>query len=242
MLKALPWTAMLIACSPCFGTIIDVTEHEFAEIYTGQRLAINFGVWNYGVNNAGFSAVPTGFNFQAVGLLPDTFHADLIPSSSTSYVPGYLFDGWVSSADGSVSFPLLDSNAAALGLGAGSLVATIGTVSIGGADHQALLLSGSVCLTQQQANQLFGSGIDSYDHAATVWLYNRGSAFEVTLGSQHTVQNAVGISGVQGAGPAQTGGIPGIVTLYNPEPSTILLAGGALTLLWGWRRRAPTDR
>jgi len=81
-----------------------------------------------------------------------------IPGTSAVYTPGVVFSGTLESLDGSISIPLLDPDAARLGLPAGDMV--LGTGYRSGGDYTGPIsaLAGTVVLSSPEAAALFASG------------------------------------------------------------------------------------
>jgi hypothetical protein len=90
---------------------------------------------------------------------PSTNQPDApIPGTSAVYMPGDLFTATLESPDGSMAIPLLDPNAARLGLPNGDLLLTTGSVSGGAYSGPISLLSAAVILSSDEAAALTGSG------------------------------------------------------------------------------------
>jgi hypothetical protein len=154
---------------------IDITAETFHTVLTGQTVTVDFGVWNYGVNNPGVSPYPTQVGFSAIGVVPES--GQTLPGSTPVYFPGYLFEAFLEALDGSVSMPLHDSSAGRLGLGSGYLVATLGTFSASGSLQQVGVLSGSVSIPLAVSEALFGTNLNNYNNAARIRLVNQGLPF-----------------------------------------------------------------
>ena len=217
---------------------IDVTGQTSVSVRTGQQLAVEFGVWNYGKSNPDYSVYPTELSFTVAGTKLDGHPVATLDGSTLSYFPDILFTGWLESLDGSVSFPLYDPPASALGLPLGSMLATLGAVTIGSDTVETMVLSGQIFLSDQEAQLLFGTNLSNYNDAAVFRIKNLGESFTVGFVPGYPLHAAISES-VRGYGPVQTSGITGSVTLiHNPEPSTwILLSGGLVGILVFARRR-----
>jgi hypothetical protein len=150
-----------------------------------------------------------------------------IPGTSGVYISGILFTGTIESQDGSVSIPLTDPDATRLGLPAGDLLLTPGSVSGGSYSGPVDLLSAEVALTAQEAAELFASG------EAVIDLHNAGEA--VTFGySGSLIGNDFSASLVSPSGTESEGArmmqaeCRGPIT---PEPGTIGMLMIGLTIL-----------
>ncbi|MGO9786795.1 MAG: hypothetical protein ACLPL5_08310, partial [Stellaceae bacterium] len=113
-----------------------------------------------------------------------------IPGTSGVYISGVLFTGTIESQDGSVSIPLTDPDATRLGLPAGDLLLTPGSVSGGSYSGPVDLLSAEVALTAQEAAELFASG------EAVIDLHNAGDLLVLRrvgdIGGAHHQHQAAG--------------------------------------------------
>lgn len=196
--------ALLVAALlPLAAGCIDVTAQTFAYVHPGAQIEIQFGVWNYGWNNPGYSPYPTEIGLELIGQ----------PAA------GSLFDGWLESLDGTVSAPF-------------SLSVSPGSFSAGGGSTiDVTVIAGSVFLPEPTSQLLFGANIGNYNSAARFRLLNLGDGFTLGIGPGYTVRNAVSEPGIGGDGPVHTAGITGKVVVSNPEPSTWLLLVGAIGLL-----------
>jgi hypothetical protein len=202
--------------------MLDITGETFHTLGTGKTLYAEFGVWNYGANNAGSSPYPATIGLAVIGALPSTA-GQFVPGSSETYFPDFAFAVYLESLDGSVSAPFFSSASAALGLPAGQLPLTLATVLAGGDLRQVAVIAGTVSLTPELARELFGSNLNNYNSAARIRIVNEGVPFTLGLGGAYTVGQSISEPGIRGEGPVQTAGIPGPVTLSNPEPSTATL-------------------
>ncbi|MGE5571307.1 MAG: hypothetical protein ACM3S5_19920 [Rhodospirillales bacterium] len=231
------------ASLPVLADRIDVTGDSTAWVHTGASVTIEFGIWNYGLNNPGYSPYPTQVGLQVIGLRPDSPSA-LIPNTTLQYFEGFVFQGWLESLDGEISVPLHDPNAELLGLPEGSLLVMPGLFHPGGNSHlEVAVLSAFLTLEAPVSAALFGANAGNYSNAARIRLWNQGAGFTIGIGPGCTVQNAVSLPAIGGLGPAQTSGITGQVTIANPEPSTWLTLAGALAVFAGLMRfRATRSR
>lgn len=228
---------ILLCASLAAARNIDITGEVFHTIQTGKTVTVDFGVWNYGFNNPGVSPYPTSIGFLLLGIVPQGQTGKMLPGSSQTYFPDYVFEASLESMDGSISVPLLDVNADRLGLATGHLVATLGTFSAGGGTPlDVAVLSASVSMSAETSAALFGSNLENYNNAARIRLVNRGAAFTIGLGDPYTVGQSISEPGIRGSGPVSTAGIPGAVILHNPEPATIALLAVPLVGLW-WKAR-----
>ena len=150
-----------------------------------------------------------------------------IPGTSGVYMSGILFTGTIESQNGSVSIPLTDPNATRLGLPAGDLLLTPGSVSGGSYSGAIDLLAADVALTSQQAAELFASG------EAVIDIHNTGQA--ITFGySGDLIGNDFSASLINSGGTASVGARVMQVDCNSataPEPGTIGLLIIGLTML-----------
>lgn len=222
---------------PLIAGRIDVTGESSAWVHPGANIEIQFGIWNYGLNNPGYSPYPTRIGVQVTGFQPGG-PAGTISGTTLQYFEGLLFQGWLESMDGGTSVPFHDPNAELLGLPEGSLVVMPGTFTAGGSSPlDVAVISAFATLPEATSGALFGVNAGSYNSGARIRLRNLGSGFTIGIGPGYTVQSAVREPGIAGLGPAETSGITGQVVIANPEPATWLTLGGALAALVVCRRR-----
>ncbi len=232
-------TFVLLSALPLAAGSVDVTDQSFARVHPGAGVTIDFGIWNYGLDNPGSSPYPASFDFSVITQDPDATTANA-PGSAAAYYPGYLFQGWVESLDGSVSVPLYDPLAEQLGFNPGALLLAPGVFDSGSTPQLSVgVLSAMVNLSPEMAQALFGSSF-----TARMVLQNLGPAIVLGIGPGYTVRNAISEPDVTGAGPDTVAGITGTVTVDNPEPATWTLAAGAaaLFLVTSLRSRAARAR
>jgi len=243
--RVLPIVFILLLCGFARAGVIDITSRSWAVVHNGHTVTAYFGVWNYGANNPDVSPYPTTVGLLAIGQLSAGQTVATVPGSTQQYLPGYVFEAYLESLDGSFSTPLFNAAANALGLGTGYAVVTVGTVSIGGELREVGTLSGSFQMSEAQSEALFGTAIGNFNDAARIRLVNRGEDFLLGMGDPYTVGSSISEPGIRGAGAVQTAGIPGTVTINNPEPGTWALMAMPLAVfslragVIRWRRRAP---
>lgn len=228
--------ALLVPPAVNAGTI-DVTNDVFALLHTGDSIVIEAGVGNYGLHNPGVSPYPTGLGFSLIATKAVAPRLAMFASSS-DYYPGYLFQGYLRSLDGSVTAPLNDPVAEMLGLSSGQLVLAPGEYS--GAAHsgrQVGVIYGSANLTLETAQALFGSSF-----LAEIVIRNLGPDVLLGLGDGYTIRNSAAVPDVSGFGQSRVGGIPLRATIETPELGTWILAATAAAALWLLRRAIPTAR
>jgi hypothetical protein len=239
---AISFPLLLVASMPLLAGRIDVTGDSSAWVHTGANIEIQFGIWNYGLNNPGYSPYPTQIGVQVTGFQPPS-PAATIPGTTLQYFEGFLFQGWLESLDGSTAVPFYDANAALLGLPEGSILVTPGTFAAGGSTPLDIaVMSAFATLSEGVSEALFGANAGSYSSGALIRLRNLGEGFTIGIGPGYTVQTAVRVPGITGSGPAQTSGITGEVAIANPEPSTWLTLAGALAALAFRMRRSTRSR
>ncbi|HPQ15624.1 MAG TPA: hypothetical protein PLP04_10360, partial [Bryobacteraceae bacterium] len=120
-----------VASLPVLADRLDVTGDPTAWVHTGASLTVEFGIWNYGLNNPGYSPYPTQIGLHVIGLRPDSPPVS-IPNTTLQYFEGYVFQAWLESLDGEISVPFRDPNAELLGLPEGSLLVMPGLFQPGG--------------------------------------------------------------------------------------------------------------
>lgn len=223
----------LLAAMSLNGSPIDVTRSKLAWIETGGIITVEFGIGNYGRNNPGVSPYPTTVGLLAIGQIPKGLTAENVPGSSQPYLPGMYLQAYLESVDGSISIPFSDPNATGLGLAPGYLIALTGQFSAGGTAVPVATFQGSVSMSLDTAEALFGSNAGSYSGAAQIRLVNLGAPFVLGIGDPYTVGQSISEPGIRGLGRVQTAGMPGIVTIHNnPEPSTAALLVLPAALFW----------
>jgi hypothetical protein len=157
-----------------------------------------------------------------------------IPGTSGVYMPGVLFGGTVESLDGSVAVPLLDANAAHLGLPAGDLLLTPGWVSGGWYSGSIVDLSAAAIISSPEAAALFGSGefvLEIHDLAGNITFGYPGAPITDAFSAA-----TISPDGTLSVGARTTG----IQLTQAPEPGTIGLLLAGLTCAgarWRLRRR-----
>lgn len=235
----------LVAVSTAAAGPIDLGGQNSFTLAHGDELVIQFSVWNYGRNNAGYSPYPTSIGLQIAGAPPGG-SLSAVPGSSDRYYGGYLLQGFLSSTDGSLTAPLYNADAAALGYGSGFLTLAPGTVT--NYSGQAALFAATAVISPSVSQEIFGPNVASSQSVAEIVLVNDGNDVTIGLGPGFSLRNAVSEPGVSGAGPAETAGITREVDLVQeevlapgptavPEPGTwmggfLALAGlGVLVLL-----------
>ena len=149
LIGALP----LVMISPAMASLLNVTNSSEVALNSGDSLL--FYISDPSSNNC--HSYPTEID-MVIGSLPLGGPVDAIPGSSGVYFSGWLFSATLESADGSVSIPLTDPDSVRLGLSAGTLLLTPGSVSGGSYDGPVDLLTADVTLTSAQARELFGTG------------------------------------------------------------------------------------
>ncbi len=245
-MKALAYLSLILlaASVPAAAGRIDITDESTAWVHHNAYLEVRFGVWNYGVHNS--DPYPTQVGLQVLGQIQSWFTEAAIPATSDNYYQGMLFQGWLESLDGSVSVPLYDANAERLGLPLGFLLLTPGSFQAGGNDpQQVAVMTATANMTSQISAALFGANVGTYNDAAVFRLKNVGAGFTVGVGGDYTVRNSVSAPGVSGGeGTVMVAGIPGQVTIDNPEPATWAMLAGALAVFGGFavRRRISRSR
>lgn len=201
----------LLSALPAVAGPIDIAGLDHATLAHDASLLVEFSVWNYAVNNPG-APPPTHVGLTVLGLSPDTAPSTL-PDSTSEYYPGYLFEARLES-DGSAGAAFDDL-----------LLLVPGLFSAGGAPLDVGVLSGSIDLTAETAEQVFGETL-----GARFVLHNLGDSFVLGLGNGYTIRQSIWEPDVQGLGPRTVAGLTGGVAIGAPEPSgwMLLLGGTAL--------------
>jgi len=226
-MKPLAILALLwVSLAPLTAGNIDVSADSQVTLQNSESLTVSLGVWNYAsaAASAGLASIyPAGISFT-LGGLPDGSPSDAIPGTSATYTPGMLFSATLESLDGSISIPLIDSNAALLGLPGGDLVLTTGSRSGGSYTGPISLLSGTVTLSSAESAELFSAAtLQPWSEAFEIRLVNAGDEF--TFGYPgSTLAGDVSASLSSAGGTLSVGAIPLQVELRDcPEPGTICL-------------------
>jgi MYXO-CTERM domain-containing protein len=224
-------TIALLSTLPALGATIDYTNATYAPVHSGAQVRIEFAAWNYGLYNPS-NPYPTSLNLEIIGVAPDVATAT-IPGTSLQYFPGFEFEGYLESLDGTVSVPLGDPLSEMAGMGAGLLLVTPGEYATTDGSLPVSVIHASVYLGAEISQALFGPNFE-----ALFVLHNAGEAYVIGIGPGYTVRNAVSEPDMMGSGPWRVGGITESVIVSNPEPGTWALGAGAAVLLLAWRRRA----
>jgi len=214
--------------APIFAAVIDVTNLPAAYVHPGAGVAIEFGIRSYSFVNCGESPYPAEIRFSLLG--PEQPAWATVNGSSAQYAPGFLFQGWLESLDGSYSAPLVDPDALRMGLPTGMLLVSPGAAVVGGTPMAVSVIDGFVFLEPGFSEALLGS--------ARIRLVNRGEGFTIGLGEELPVRNAVSTTSLGAGGSFTAGGAPGAVQVMNPEPASwLLMASAAILLLLGHLKR-----
>jgi len=212
--------AFLLA-APLFAAIIDVTNAPTAYVHPGAAVVVEFDLRSYAPASYGESSYPAEIRFSILG--PELPSSATVAGSSAQYVPGFLFQGWLESLDGSYSLPLADAGAERLGLPQGTLLVSPGTAVVSGAQMPVSVIDGFVYLDPAVAGALSG--------AARIRLINRGEGFTIGLGDGLSVRNSVWTTSLSSGGALTAGGTTRSIEVVNPEPATWLLMTGAVIFL-----------
>lgn len=151
----------LVLISPAMASLVNVTNSS--EVTLNANDSLLFYISDPSSNNC--HSYPTEID-MVIGSLPLGGPVESIPGTSGVYLSGWLFSATLDSADGSVSIPLTDPDAARLRLSAGLLLLTPGSVSGGSYNGPVDLLTADATLSSQEAAELFGNGdpiIDIHD-------------------------------------------------------------------------------
>jgi hypothetical protein len=224
MKHAVIFALFCIALAPLHAGTIDVTGDSQVTVQNGESLIVGFGAWSYPsqATNAGLdSPYPAEICFT-LGGLPAGLPNSAIPGTSAAYTPGMLFSATLESLDGSISMPLFDSDAAALGLPDGDVVLTTGYRGGGSYTGPISVVSGAVTLSPAEAAALFsGNALNPGSQAFEIRLTNIGE--NMTFGySGSPITAAVSASLSSARGTLSLGAMPLQVELQDcPEPGTI---------------------
>jgi hypothetical protein len=219
----------LLFTTPLFAAIIDVINAPSAYVHPGAAVAVEFDLHSYALANYGESPYPAEIRFSIFG--PELASAVTVTGSSAQYVPGFLFQGWLESLDGSYSLPLVDAGAQRLGLPQGMLLVSPGTAVAAGTQMSVSVIDGFVYLDPAVSEAFSGS--------ARIHLINRGEGFTIGLGDVLAVRNSVWTTGLSAGGTLTAGGTTRSIEVMNPEPATWLLMTGAVIFLLtsGFKRK-----
>jgi hypothetical protein len=214
---------LLASIAPALASPINVTNSSLVTLQTNDNLLFYI--------SSDYSSCGQGSTYPAeiemlLGGMPLGGPVASIPGTSGVYVSGILFSGTLESQDGSVSIPLTDPDATRLGLPAGDLLLTPGSLSGGSYSGPIDLLSATVTLSPQEAAALFGSG------EAVIELHNTGAAITfgysgVPIGSDFSA-SLISPCGAQSVG-ARVMQVES-VHANAPEPGTIGLLIIGLTI------------
>jgi hypothetical protein len=222
-----------VSILPLSGDSIDVSSDSLVTLQNNNSLIFDLGMWNYAeqASNDGLaSPYPAEISVMLAGLPVD---AATSPISGTSavYTPGILFSGDLESVDGSVVIPLVDCNAALLGLPTGDMVLTNGYTSGSSYSGPISLLTASVVLSSAEAADLFAAGsLDPWSESFVLRLNNIGG--NITFGYPGaSIEDASSASLSSADGTLSVGAVPLQADLRaTPEPGSVglLLIGLAV--------------
>lgn len=248
--KRLLIAANSVACCIWFAgclradLITDVSTSTSVTVANGSGIEVSFGTWTYAANNPGYASTPLSIQFDAYAAAPSSALLN-VPGTNMQYYSGYVFTGYVESANGGVIATLDDPAADRLGLPAGSIVLSPAMYTNNSGSQEFAALCANLTLTQSAAAALFGSAATSaWTADAVLVLTNKGAPVTFEAGGNTTVRSAFVEPSLSGAGPAQTAGVtldvqldqPGfsarsLVVSSVPEPaSAALMIGGALSI------------
>jgi len=217
--------AILIFISSCFlplraNTV--VTGDSQVTLQPGSSLLFYIDS-NYAAHAPAGSPYPGQIDI-VLGGLPLSAPSAPIPGTSAVYTSGVVFSGTLESLDGAISIPLIDPDAARLGLPAGDLVLGTGARSGGSYSGPISALTATAAISSPEAAALFASG--------EVVLDIRDLAGSFTFGYPGTpIGSALSASLISSGGALSVGAVaPNVVFAPAPEPGTIglLLVGLAI--------------
>lgn len=210
------WSVVLAPAVPAQASTMIVTSNPQVTLAKGDSLLF------YICSGASY---PSAIDI-VLGAMPLSEPPSSIPGTSGVYMPGMLFAATLESADGSVSIPLIDSNAAHLGLPGGDLVMVPGSRNGGSYSGPIDLISAAANLSHHQATALFASG------EAVIQIENMGGS--VTFGYPGTpIADDFSASLIIRGGQQSMGArVMSAALVRTPEPGTIglLLIGLAIML------------
>jgi hypothetical protein len=214
-----------ILAVPAIANTLDVTNNSQVSLSNSDSLVFYISNPSSCLDHS--ASYPTEVQ-MLLGGMPLGGPVDSIPGTSGVYMAGMLFTGTLESADGSISIPLSDPNAARLGLPAGDMLLTPGSHSGGSYSGPVELLAAAANLNAHDSAALFASG------EATVHLRNIGQS--ITFGyPDSSITSDFSASLVSGGG-AQSEGARVLrvdcTTAPTPEPGTLglLLLGLAIII------------
>jgi hypothetical protein len=185
--------ALLLAVAPANASLIDVTTQPQVTLATNDSLIFTLAADYSTCRNSNYP----GAIEILLGSMPLGGTVESIPGTSGVYMPGILFTASLQSANGAISIPLTDPNAARMGLPTGDILLTPGSRSGGSYSGPIDLISASVTISSQEAAELFASGevvVDIHDIGGPITFGYPGSAiasdFSASLISQDGSQSA----------------------------------------------------
>ncbi|MFN7995000.1 MAG: hypothetical protein U0Q18_15440 [Bryobacteraceae bacterium] len=202
---------------------IDVTASEQVMLGPNSTLLFDIGS-TYTAHAAAGSPYPGEIDLLVGGMQASGIMAS-IPGTSATYTTGVLVQGTLESADGSISVPLFDANAARLGLAPGDLLLGTGYRNSAAYSGPMSFFAGTVALSSARAAELFASGnvvLRLRNVGATVALGYTGSPIGAALSASFTSAD----------GTLSVGGFARGVQIHQaPEPGTVALLLLGLAIL-----------
>lgn len=227
-----------VALGPLSAGTIDVTANSLVTLHHGGSLIFEAGAWNYGPQAAsyGLTSLYPGEISIMLGGLPVAGPVAPIPGTSSVYTTGALFSGTLESLDGSIVIPLVDPNAARLGLPNGDLLLGPGSRSGGSYTGPTSILLASAVVSSAEAAALFASD--------TFVLRIRDLGGDITFGFPGApITSALSASLISPGGTLSVGAIPLRAQMPTPEPATAALLLIGLAVIAGrWGRRPNQSR
>jgi len=196
---------------------MDVTSQSSVTLSPNDSLTFEAAAWNYSPLAGGsLTSYPGEISVMLAGLPASGTFAS-IPGTSAVYTTGILLSGYLESLDGSIVIPLVDSDAARLGLPAGDLLLGSGYQSGGAYSGPTSVLTAAAAISSPEAAALFAGG--------EFELVFRDLSGNVTLGFPgSTLTSALSASMISPDGSRSVGALPLNASLrQTPEPRSIAL-------------------
>jgi hypothetical protein len=216
---------LLAAIAPARASLLDVTNASQVTLGTNDSLLFYI---TEDLTSAGHESVYPGEIEMTLAGMPLGGPVAPIPGTSGVYMPGILFNGAIEPQDGGISIPLIDPDAARLGLPSGDMLLTPGSIGGGSYSEPIDLLSAEVTLSPVEAAALFASGevvIDLYNAGAPISFGYPGSSIASDFTASMTSPD-----GSQSVG----GRVMQVQCVTAPEPSTmgLLIIGLSMMCMW----------
>ena len=221
--RAAIFASFVSSCLPLRASTVVVTGDSQVTLQPGGSLLFYISS-DYAAHAPAGSPYPGQIDI-VLGGLPESGSPAPIPGTSAVYTPGVVFSGTLESLNGAISIPLIDPDAARLGLPAGDLVLGTGERSGGSYSGPISDLTATAAISSPEAAALFASGevvLDLRDLSGSFTFGYPGS----------TIGSAFSASFISPDGALSVGAMsPNVVLAQAPEPGTIGLLIIGLTIV-----------